>query len=148
MRLHIDISGQIQQRNLNSALGAYRDDGEWRSVFVKSKVKKEILKKYKGQVINLVEKLHCILIYYCIKDFLVGVQELVICKDINFRRLTRLLPFLFEDNLLNVLVKQRESSTEKSRGHNVALKTKKHKRKASLVINQEMIENVLFNFKK
>ena len=54
MRLHIDISGQIQQKSLNSALGCVRDDGEERSVFIKSKIKKEILMKYKGNGL-----LHC-----------------------------------------------------------------------------------------
>jgi hypothetical protein len=148
MKLHIDISGQIHQKNLNSALGVNREDGEWRSVFVKSKVKKEILREYKGQIVSLIEKIHCILIYYSIKDFLGRVDELIICRDINFRRLKRLLPLLFENNLENIRINQRESNGKKSLGHNIASGTKKHKRKATVTLNLEMIEDVLFNFKK
>lgn len=63
MRLEIDISGQIQQHNLDSALGFWREDGVEKAVYLKSEIKKEIVRKYKEQVTNLIEKLHCILIY-------------------------------------------------------------------------------------
>src|SRR3989344_4876391 len=96
MRLEIDISGQIQQLNLDSALGFKREDGFNRSVFLNNKTKKEIIKKYRGQITNLIEKLHCILIYYCVKDFLIGINEMIICRDVNFRRVKNLLPLLFK----------------------------------------------------
>ncbi len=57
MRLEIDISGQIQQLNYDSALGFWRDNGIEKAVYLKSEIKKEIIRKYKGQVINLIENL-------------------------------------------------------------------------------------------
>lgn len=149
-RIGIDISGQIQQLNYNSALGFSRTNGIERSVFLDSSAKKEIIKKYKGQVTNLIEKLHCILIYYRVKDFLDNVKEITICRDINFRKLKNLLPFLFKSqNYLNgIKISQRDSEEEKSQGHRIALKTFRKKRFADLIITKEMIENVLFEFKK
>lgn len=148
MKLHIDISGQIQQKSLNSALGCVREDGVERSVFIKSKIKKEILTKYKGQVTNIIEKIHCILIFYCINDLLEGVDEIIVCKDIDFRRLKRLLPLLFEGKLDNKKIMQRESNSDKSLAHRVAIKTKRNKRHAMKYITKRMVEDVLFKFKK
>lgn len=147
MRVHVDISGQIQQKNLNSALGCKWEDGRERSVFLKSKLKKEILLKYKGQVTNLVEKFHCILIFYCMKGFLDDVDEFVVCRDVNFRRLKRLLPLLFVDGLRDVKISQRRSNGHQSLAHRTALKTKKNKKHAKLNITRRMVENVLFEFK-
>ncbi len=150
MRIEIDISGQIQQKNYDSALGFWRDNGIENSVYLSSKTKKEIIRRYKGQVINLVEKLHCILIYYCIKDYVDNVNEIKICQDINPRRLKYLLPLLFKENnfLENIKVKLRYGKEPESKAHKIALKTFRRKKFASLLINKEMIENVLFEFKK
>jgi len=150
MRLEIDISGQIQQLNLDSALGFKREDGFNRSVFLNNKTKKEIIKKYRGQITNLIEKLHCILIYYCVKDFLIGINEMIICRDVNFRRVKNLLPLLFkkDDYFRNIKISQRDSKGAKSSGHNIAIKTFRKKKYADLIIKKEMIEDVLFKFKK
>lgn len=150
MKIEIDISGQIQQHNLDSALGFKRGDGKEGSVYLKSKMKKEIIRKYKGQITNLIEKLHCILIYYCIKDFLDGVNELVICRDVSFRRVKNLLPLLFKEReyLKGINITQRTSKGEKSLGHKIALKTFRKKKKASFIIKKEDIENVLLKFKR
>ena len=123
--IEVDISGQIQQLNYDSALGFRRNNGIEKSVYLKSKIKKEIIRKYKGQVTNLIEKLHCILIYYCIKDSLNEVKEIKVCKDINFRRLKNLLPMLFKDeNYLNkIKITQRKGCEVKSGAHGIALKT-------------------------
>lgn len=149
-KIEVDISGQIQQLNHNSALGFRRSNGIEKSVYLDSRTKKEILKKYKGQVTNLIEKLHCILIYYCIKDSLNDVGEIKVCKDVNFRRIKNLLPLLFKEQnyLNNVKMVQRKGDETKSEGHRVALKTFRRKKYADLTIKKEMIEDVLFKFKK
>lgn len=150
MKIEVDISGQIQQINYDSALGFRRDNGIEKSVFLRSKTKKEIIRKYKGQVIDLIEKMHCILIYYCIKDFLDNVEEIKICKDVNFRRVKKLLPFLFKEKnyLSGIKVTFREGKEKQSVGHNIALRTFRRKKFAELIITKDMIENVLFEFKK
>jgi len=96
MKIHIDISGQVQQKNLDSSLGFRRSDGLMRAVFLPVRTKKLLFKKYKTQITNLIEKIHCILIYYCIKDSLKGVDGIHICRDGDFRAIKRLLPFLFK----------------------------------------------------
>ncbi|MBU3924153.1 MAG: hypothetical protein KJ592_04500 [Nanoarchaeota archaeon] len=143
MKLHIDISGQVQQKNLNSALGCKRDDGAEKSVFLKSKIKKDVLLKHKGQVTNLIEKIHCILIYYCVRDFLDGIDEIIICKDVDFRKLKNLLLLLMGDKLAGINIVQRKSNSEKSFAHNVALKTKRNKKHAQLNVTRRMIEDIL-----
>ncbi len=147
MKLHIDISGQIQQKNLNSALGCKRDDGMERGVFLKSKIKKDILKKYSTQK-NIIERVHCILIYYCIRDFLEGVDRVVVCRDINFRRMKKLLLVFLGGKLDGVKIVQRKSCSEKSLAHNVALKTKRNKKHAKLNITRRMLEDILEKNKK
>ena len=150
MKMYIDLSGQIQQINLDSSLGFWREDGLNKAVFLKKSTKKEIIKKYKGQVTNLIEKLHCIMIYFCILDYLKDVNELEICKDVNFRRIKNLLPLLFKerDFLHNIKISQRKSNTKKSFGHRIALKIFRKKKYADKKITKEMIEYVLFKFKK
>jgi len=148
--IEVDISGQIQQLNHNSALGFRRSNGIEKSVYLNSKIKKEIIKKYKSQVTNLIEKLHCILIYYCIKDSLENVEEIKICKDVNFRRIKSLLPLLFKEHnyLSHIKINQRKGDEAKSKGHRIALRTFRRKKYADLIIKKEMIENVLLEFKK
>lgn len=149
-KIEIDISGQIQQLNYNSALGLKRENGFEKSVYLRSKTKKEIIKKYKGQVTNLIEKLHCILVYYCIKDFLDDVKEIKICGDVSFRRINNLLPLLFKEHnyLRGVKITPRKGKESKSAGHNIALKSFRRRKYADLIINKDMIENVLFKFKR
>ena len=123
MIIHIDISGQVQQKNLDSSLGFKRSDGLQGAVYLPSKTKKEIIRKYKGQVVRLIEKLHCILIYYAIKDHLNGVTEIIICKDVNYRRLKDMIPLLFKENnyLENIRVRARVEK-KKSNGHGPAIR--------------------------
>jgi len=148
-KIEIDISGQIQQLNYNSALGFRRNNGFENSVYLESKIKKEIIRKYKSQVTNLIEKLHCIMIYYCIKDFLEDVEEIKICKDIDFRKLKKLLPLLFKNQnyFSEIKITLRKGDETKSLAHRIALKTFRRKKYANLTINKEMIEDVLFKFK-
>lgn len=149
-KIEIDISGQIQQLNYDSALGFRRDNGVERSVYLRRKDKKEIIKKYKTQVTNLIEKLHCIMVYFCIKDSLDNVKEIKICKDVNFRRVGNLLPLLFkkQNYLNNIKITQRKGDEVKSAAHRITLKTFRRKKYADLIIKKEMIEDVLFQFKK
>jgi hypothetical protein len=150
LKIEVDISGQIQQLNYDSALGFRRENGIEKSVFLRSSDKKEIINKYKGQVTDLIEKIHCIMIYYCIKDYLDNIREIKICRDVNFRRVKRLLPLLFkENNYLNEInITSREGKEKQSLGHSVALRTFRKRKFAELIITRKMIEDLLFEFKK
>lgn len=149
MIIQIDISGQIQQLNYNSALGFKRSDGLERAAYLPWKTKKDIIRKYKGQVVRLIEKLHCILIYYCIKDYLDGVKEIRICKDVNYRRLRDLVPLLFKDyNYLEGISIKPRVEKKKSNGHRTAIRAFRKRIRSDKIITKDMIENILFEFKK
>ena len=147
--MHIDISGQVQQINYSSALAFKREDGLSRAVFLRSKTKKEIIGKYKGQITNLIEKIHCILIYYCIMNHIDGIEELLICRDVNFRRLKRLLPYLFNSDkkFQKIKISSRKGSNPKSNGHAPALKAFRKRKYADIIISMDMIEAKLLEFK-
>jgi hypothetical protein len=148
IRIHIDISGQITQKNYDSAIGILREDGFEYSVFLRAKDKKDIIRKYKGQVTRLVEKLHCIMIYYALKENLKDANELIICRDINFRKLKSLLHLLFKNNeLKHISVTQRDSEGEQSLAHYVALKAFRDRKRSNLLVTKDMIEELLFEFK-
>lgn len=148
MLLSIDISGQITQLNYDSVIGCKKSNGIWRTVYLRSKVKKNLLRKYKGQVTRLPEKVHCILIYYCIKDLLENVEEIKICKDINYRVLKQFLPLLFKDRLSNINLNIRKGSEPQTNGHRPALRAFRRKKYASEFISESMIERMLFKFKE
>jgi hypothetical protein len=147
MIIQIDISGQIQQKNFDSALGFKRSDGLQGAVYLPSKTKKEILKKYKGQVVRLIEKVHCILIYYSIKNHLDGVKEIIICKDVNYRRLKDLVPLIFKDKLQGIKIKPRVEK-KKSNGHRPAIRAFRKRMRADKIVTKDMVESVLFEFKR
>lgn len=149
MKIEIDISGQIQQTNYDSALGFRRTNGLVRSVFLRKEIKRKVNRKYKGQVINLVEKLHCILIYYCIKDYIENVKELKVCRDVDKRAVSNLLPKLFKNNKYFSKIKLSFISGKngKSNGHNIALKSFRHQKYANKIITFQEVEDVLFKFK-
>ena len=147
MIMQLDISGQIQQKNLDSSLGFKRSDGKTGSVFLRKQVKQKLIKEYKGQVINLIEKIHCIMIYYCIKDNLENVKEIKICKDVNKRKISLLLPKLFRGNKTFEKIKSSFIENEKSNGHNPALRALRHRKYANIIITLSMIEELLFKFK-
>ncbi len=90
------------------------------------------------------------MIYYCIKDFLKDVKEIKVCKDVNFRRLKRLFPFLFKENnyLNDIKIIPRKGDEKISSAHNIALRSFRKRKFAEKIITKEMIENILFKFKK
>lgn len=147
MKISIDISGQVQQKNLDSSLGFKRTDGLTRAVFLPKRTKRAILKKYSGKVTNLIERLHCVMIYYCIKDSLKDVNEIHVCGDVNFRVVKRLLPYFFKGHsgFSNIKITVRKGDEPKSNGHWPALKAHRKRKYAKAVIKKDMIEKKLFS---
>ena len=148
MIIQIDISGQIQQKYLDSSLGFKRSDGKEGSTFLRKQIKQKLIQKYKGQITNLIEKIHCILIYYAIKDYLKNVKEIVICKDINKRKISYLLPKLFKNNKnFNNIKISFIDGNKKSNGHNPDLKSLRHRKYADKILKIEDVEKLLLEFK-
>jgi len=152
MQISIDISGQITQKNLDSCLGCRRSDGVERAAFLPKRTKREVLKKYTDlQVVSIVEKVYCILVYYRIKDILDDVDRIVVCRDVEFRKVAYLLPLLFSKNLDFKRIKITpldRSNAKKSNGHYPALKAFRRRSRADKVIKKGMIEDLLTEFKK
>lgn len=150
MDINVDISGQITQKNKNSSMGCKRSDGLERAVVLPSRTKKEILRRYSGQVVSLVEKMHCILIYYCTKDILDGVDRIIVCRDVEFRKVAYLLPFLLSkrrDSRKIEITPLDRSSVRKSNGHYPAVKAFRKRKEASRIISKKMVEDLMFEFR-
>lgn len=149
MITHIDVSGQVQQKNYDSAIGFARSDGITNSVFLKKEVKREIIGEYKGQITSVIEKVHCILIYYCIRDHLENVREIKICKDCNPRKIRFFLPFLFRDDphFKGIKIAFRRKREPKSGAHTIALRTHREKKYASHLLDKKDLKSKLFLFK-
>jgi hypothetical protein len=149
VKVHVDISGQIAQKNMDSSLGMKRDDGLEFVVFLPVRIKKQYFQKYNTQILHPVEKLHCILIHYCIRDHLEGVTEIIVCPDINFRRLKHLLPLLFKDHpqFKDIHIRHRLKDEPKSNGHKPAIKAYRKQSKADRILNWKMVECKALAFK-
>ena len=132
---------------MDSCLGCKKSDGSSKTVFLPKTSKKAIVRKYKGQVVNLVEKIHCILIYYGICDILENADEIIICNDVNYRRVANLLPMLFKDKDDFSEIKIRPLTQGKSNGHKPAIKAFRKRKYASIILTKERIEGKLFEFK-
>jgi hypothetical protein len=143
MKMHIDISGQVTQLDRPSAMAFVRDDGAVNSVYLDTETKIRITTKHTGKTQNIVEKLHCILVYYCIKDYLENVEELIICRDINPRRLDRILLSLFKGHSKFPKITVRGHDKPESEAHEAALSVFRKKSKAKTIITEKMIESVL-----
>ena len=89
------------------------------------------------------------MIYYAIKNHLTGVKEIKICRDVNKRNVAYLLPKLFKDSkeFSNIKISFIGGRNAKSNGHVPALKTFRHRKYADKVLNLEMVENLLLEFK-
>ncbi len=140
---------RFNRKNLDSSLGFKRSDGLKKTVFLPKRIKKAILKKYKGQIINLVERIHCIMIYYCIRDSLKDVDEIHICRDADFRVIKRLLPYLFRGHTCfsDIKITARIGTDPTSNGHWPALKAFRKRKYAGIILKKEMLEKKLLEFK-
>ncbi|MEM2131271.1 MAG: hypothetical protein QXM96_03125 [Candidatus Woesearchaeota archaeon] len=142
MIIHIDISGQITQKNMNSALALKSSDGFEYSVFLRAKDKKFILNKYKFFK-RIEEKVYCIMVFYLLNDKLdKNIEEIVFCRDVNFRKVKNILLKTIPP-LKNFIIRQRDSDDFNSLAHKVALKTFQGKRKYDILITKKMIEEKL-----
>ncbi len=126
-----------------------RSDGLQKAVLLREATKKSFLSNHRGKVTNLVEKIHCIMVYYCVKDSLQGVSEIHICNDADFRTIKRLLPRLFDGYgyFKDINITARKRSEPSSQGHWPALKAHRKRKNATLLIKESMIEEKLLEFR-
>src|SRR3989338_3125557 len=83
MRVEVDMSGKIEQTEIDTVV-AFRNDEQY-SIMLKKKIKTEILKEYRNKYKDIHYRLFAILIYYCIKNYLNKVQQIVIDQEYEGR---------------------------------------------------------------
>ena len=79
MRIEVDMSGKIEQTNADTVV-VFRNDGQY-SVLLKKKIKAEILIEHRNKYKDIHYRLFAILIYYCIRNYLNRVQQIVIDQE-------------------------------------------------------------------
>lgn len=143
-KIEIDISGRIDQKSYNSVIVMLSKDGSLEnSIFLSSKLKRQILNKNKD-IKNIIVKLHCILIYYCIKDFIGKISKMKICPDCSPKKIDQYLKLYFKDSKNFKKIKKRiKGIKHSSLCHKKALRIFRGKEKPKLIISKEMILKLL-----
>lgn len=80
MRIEVDMSGKIEQTDIDTVV-AFRNDEQY-SVLLKKKINVEVLMEYRNNYKDIHYRLFAILIFYCIKNYLHKIQLIVI--DIEY----------------------------------------------------------------
>ena len=77
----IDISRRLEQRG-DSFIGALKYDNKTSCIILKSDVKSKIKKNFKGKIVNLLERVYCIMTYEAVKDWLSSdITKVIFCGD-------------------------------------------------------------------
>lgn len=79
MRIEVDQSGKIEQLNKDSVI-AFSNKNQY-SILISNEVKQEVYKSYKGRIKELIYRLFCIGLYYCLKDYIKEKELIVICCE-------------------------------------------------------------------
>ena len=79
MRIEVDMGGKIEQTDMDTVV-VFRNDEQY-SVLLKKKIKVEILTEYRNKHKDIHYRLFAILIYYCIRNYLNKVQQIVIDQE-------------------------------------------------------------------
>jgi len=148
-KVEVDVSGRIDQKSYDSVMVMLAEDGSLEnSVFLSSKLKRKILNENKD-INDIIVKVHCILIYYCVKDFVGEILGMKICPDCSPKKIDQYLNFYFREVQDFDEVKKRiKGITHSSLCHKKALRIFRGKEKPRLIIDKEMIMKLLMEVKK
>lgn len=145
MHIEVDMSGKIEQTNVNTIV-AFRNSEQY-SVLLEKKTKAEILTEYRNKHKDTHYRLFAILIYYCIRNYLNKIQQILIDNEYEGRE---------EDikrNLLRVIWKDYPSFDKKlikfsrigkkSNAHRVAYQTFIGKLAPNKIITKKEVEELI-----
>lgn len=143
-KIEIDISGRIDQKSYDSVVVMLNKNRNFEnSIILDSKLKKEILNKNKN-IKDINVKLHCILIYYCIKDYIDKILNIQICPDCSPKKIDQYLKFYFKEYKDFEKIRKRIKGVKHSSlCHKKAIRIFRGKEKPNLKISKEMILNLL-----
>lgn len=145
MRIEIDMSGKIEQTDVDTVV-SFRNDEQY-SVLLKKKVKVEILTEYRNKHKDIHYRLFAILIYYCIRNYLSKVQSITIDDEYEGREediKRNLLRILWKDsqNFDKKLIKFSRIG-KKSNAHRVAYQTFIGKLAPNRIITEMEVEKLI-----
>jgi len=145
MHLEIDISGNMKFLYKDSVMAFATKDGKiYNTIFLDKELKRKIFIKYRSRIKNIKEQMHCVMIYYCIKDYINEISEMKICPDVSPNKLHHYLRLLFSSNGLFLKIKKTIKPVKhNSFAHKIAYKTYKRKIKPNIIITKEMILKLL-----
>jgi len=144
MKIEIDISGNMKFLYRDSVIAFATKSGDIsNTVFLDKRLKREIFIKYRTRVSNIKEQLHCIMIYYCIENYLDKISEMKICPDISPFKMNQYLRLYIPKNLFSKIKKSISPVKHDSFVHKIAYRTYRKKVKPKIILNKEMILKLL-----
>lgn len=92
MKVHVDVSGRINQWNCDSffAICSVDDKELAYAVMIDNKTKKKLRKRY-GKITDFVEKMHCACLFHLMNPHLGKLSYAKICMDIDKKKLSKYL---------------------------------------------------------
>jgi len=141
MKIEIDISGNMKFLYKDSVMAFATKEGDIsNTILLDRRLKREIFVKYRSRIKNIKEQMHCIMIYYCIKNYLNKISEMKICPDISPNKLHHYLRLLFSSNNLFLKIKKVIKPVKHdSFVHKIAYKTYQKKIKPNIILTKEII---------
>ncbi len=144
MKIEIDQSGKIE--DYVNTIVAFRN-GEQFSVLLERKVKRDIMIKYSKEYKDIKYRLFAVCIFYCIKNYLDKIQNIVI--DVEYQGRERdikkhLLRFIhrvspeFDKDRINFY-----TIGKKSGAHRIAYQTFKGKLSPNKTITMKEVEDII-----
>ena len=144
MKIEVDISGNMKFLYKDSVMAFATEDGKFNNtVYLDKRLKRKVFTKYGSRIKNVKEQLHCIMIYYCIRDYIDQIVEMKICPDISpFKMNQYLRIYLPKDSFVKIKKKITPVGHDCT-VHKIAYRTYKRKIKPKLTLTKEMITELL-----
>tara|TARA_Y100000310_G_C20291339_1_gene627348 strand:+ start:203 stop:646 length:444 start_codon:yes stop_codon:yes gene_type:complete len=144
MRIEIDISGNMKFLYKDSVMAFATEDGKvYNTVFLDKRLKRKIFTKYSSRIKNVKEQLHCIMIYYCIRDYIDKIKEMKICPDISPFKMNQYLRVYLPKDSFGKIKKKIVPVGHDCFVHKIAYRTYKRKIEPKLILTKEMITKLL-----
>ena len=143
-KVEVDFSGRVDQKSYDSVVVMLSKDRELEnSAILTSKLKREILNQNK-EIKDIIGKVHCILIYFCVKDFTDKISKMKICPDCSPKKIDQYLKAYFkEDKEFKKIKRKTKGIKHSSSCHKKALRIFRGKEKPRLKLTKEKILNFL-----
>jgi len=145
MHIEIDQSGKIEQLNKDTCI-AFSNKNQY-SILIPKELKQEVYKLYKGKIKELMYRLFCIGVYYCLRDYIKEKELITICCEyIGKENLIKsfLLNYLRKDYPeIDPKIIRFGKIGKKSNAHAVAIDVYRNNRKPNKILSLNQLEKCL-----